>query len=337
MPEAPSSPPTPSSPPADGPATAATAARIAASDGIVVVDKPSGPTSHDVVGRLRRVFGTRRVGHAGTLDPMASGVLVALIGEATKLASFATAHDKTYLARVAFGLSTTTLDAMGERVREEPLPRWLEEALAGPIQGLRDEPRVARAIAAELARAEQIPPAFSAIKLGGKKAYDLARSGAEVELAPREVSLRALTIVGAGVGPEGGYIDAELHTSKGYYVRSFALDLGLSLDVPSHLARLRRLQSGPFTIDAARPLAEPESLRAGLIPLAESARRVLPSVTLTADGLTRARHGKTLTAADFVDAPPSDSPTAWLTLDDRLAAVGQREGEAYRVLRGFTG
>src|SRR5690606_34402609 len=129
-------------------------------------------------------------------------------------------------------------------------------------------------------------------------AYDLARAGAEVELAPREIGLRHLQVAAAGLSDEGAYLDVELATSKGYYVRSFARDLGESIGVPSHLARLRRTQSGSFTAAEAILLSEPDALRAALVPIAECARRVLASAILTPDGLVRARHGKPLSAAD---------------------------------------
>ncbi|AUX23504.1 uncharacterized protein SOCEGT47_040310 [Sorangium cellulosum] len=183
-------------------------------DGVLVIDKPSGPTSHDVVARLRRALGVKRIGHAGTLDPMASGVLVVLVGEATKLAPYLTAQDKRYTARVVLGVGTDTLDANGEVTATRALPRWLDEELdalaraGGPLGGdagealARAAPRLAAALDAERARRAQTPPAYSAIKVAGQRSYALARAGQAVDLSARAVEVRSLGLTGAsGGGP----------------------------------------------------------------------------------------------------------------------------------------
>jgi tRNA pseudouridine55 synthase len=298
--------------------------------GVVVVDKPQGPTSHDVVGRVRRMLGTRRVGHAGTLDPMARGVLVILVGEATKLGPYLTAHDKGYLATVAFGSATDTLDAEGRVTRTAEVPAWLREELAAlPAVGA----RLGEALAAEAARTEQVPPAYSAISVDGRRSYDRARAGEDVELAPRTVEVRALRILeGAAPVPApvpvpvpDPWLVLELEVSKGYYVRSLARDLGERLGVPAHLRALARTSSGPFHVrDAVRLDAGAEALRAGLIPLADAASRALPCGRLTAEGAVRTRQGKRLSALDFVELPPLDQASAWIDPDGRLAAVGTR-------------
>jgi len=228
--------------------------------GVLVVDKPGGMTSHDVVARARRLFGTRAVGHAGTLDPMATGVLVLLFGEACKLSAYLTGQDKTYSAGVRFGSATDSLDADGRVTEERTLPAgWLARETLD------------RALAVERARTLQVPPAVSAISEGGRRAYQRVRAGETVELAPRPVRVARLELLewsDAGV-------DVELEVSKGYYVRAFARDLGATLGVPAHLGRLRRLTSGAFSlrcIPLAATRAPPSAVapRPGRAPSAAS-------------------------------------------------------------------
>jgi tRNA pseudouridine55 synthase len=298
--------------------------------GVVVIDKPVGPTSHDVVGKVRRTLGTKRVGHAGTLDPMASGVLVILVGEATKLGPYLTADRKRYRARVAFGTATDTLDREGRVTAEAEVPAWLRDELAGEPR-----PRLEAAFAAERARVAQVPPAFSAIQVGGRRSYDLARAGEAVELAERPVQVIALGL--AGADPLAAHIDLDLEVTKGFYVRSLARDLGDRLGVPSHLAALRRTASGSFTLDAAaQPDAGPDALRGALHPLDAAARAALPAASLTAEGALRARQGKRLGEADFTVLPPVGEPSAWFDPGGCLVAVGERAVEgSFSVLRGF--
>lgn len=324
--------------------------------GLLIVDKPSGPTSHDVVARVRRALGTKRAGHAGTLDPMASGVLVVLVGEATKLAPFLTAHDKRYEATIALGVATTTLDAEGERTAEEEVPGRLLTELAAVAEALGEArpdesgaatasieeraPLLFAALAAESARTEQMPPAYSAIKIGGRRSYDLARAGEAIELAPRPIAVRALRPVGASAATDGGgrpFIALDVDVSKGYYVRSLAHDLGARLGVPSHLAALRRTHSGPFSIDQATPLdAGPRALLAALRPIAEAASQSLAVARLTAPGAARARTGKRLRDEDFSLGPPSTGElSAWLDPEGNLVAVGLAEHESLVIRRGF--
>jgi len=292
--------------------------------GLLVVHKPRGPTSHDVVGQARRLFGTREVGHAGTLDPMASGVLVVLVGEATKLSAHLTLDDKTYVARVAFGRSTDTLDAEGTTVEEDPLPADFPS-----------EERLALALAQERLRTLQVPPAFSAVSVGGVRAHRLARRGRPVELEPRSVRVDAIDLVSRA----GAEVVVRLSVSKGYYVRAFARDLGAALGVPSHLAALERVASGPYRLEEAVPWPAREPPR--LVPLAAAATRALPSVLLTEAGAAKARVGQRLSAEHFAAPPPSvegavEGAVAWLGPDGGLVALGTAEGGgSYRVLRGF--
>jgi tRNA pseudouridine55 synthase len=310
--------------------------------GVLVVDKPGGMTSHDVVAKLRRLLGTRRVGHAGTLDPMATGVLVALVGEATKLGSHLTLHDKRYLARVAFGRATDTLDAEGATTTTEAVPAWLLDELRGGEPG----GRLAQALELERARTEQVPPAFSAIQVDGRRSYDRARAGEEVSLPPRPVAVHALRLVASAVAGGGEpWADLDLHVGKGYYVRSFARDLGERLGVPAHLAALRRTASGPFALaEAVRLDAGPGPLLDALIPIATAVARALPVGALTPEGTLRARRGQRLSPGDFASLPPAGEG-AWLDPDGRLVALGLTEpsGSAtnpdevprFAILRGF--
>jgi tRNA pseudouridine55 synthase len=344
--------------------------------GVLVVDKPRGPTSHDVVARLRRALGTRRVGHAGTLDPMASGVLVVLAGEATKLAPYLTASDKRYEARVVLGMGTDTLDADGEVTDARPIPGWLEVELSRLADRRAPEddalaalaPGVAAALAAERAREAQAPPAHSAIKVQGRRSYALARAGQGVDLSPRPVRVRALRLVQVLAEPElmralppsrsagslppaeaGSYptLDLELEVSKGYYVRALARDLGARLGVPAHIADLRRTASGAFTLARAiSPDAGPEALRRALVPLGQAAALALPAARLTEAGARRAHLGQPLRLEDFTAPPPragadEEAISAWLAPNGRLVAVGRVQpgpgGEPIgTVVRGFS-
>jgi tRNA pseudouridine55 synthase len=296
-------------------------------DGVLVADKPEGPTSHDVVRQARRLYASRAVGHAGTLDPMATGVLLLLFGEALKLSTYLTAAEKRYRARVAFGRATDTLDAVGNTTDESPLgPGWLDPA------------ELARAIELERARTEQVPPSYSAIRLAGERAHHLSRRGDAPELPARPVRVSALEVV--SVAADSSSVDLELTVSKGYYVRALARDLGNGLGVPAHLAALRRLASGAFTLDDA--VAWPRSDRAPLIPLEAAVARVLRLVQLNASGERRARFGQPLSADDFAEDPApahgdrDPAVVGWTDASGRLVALGRREDGAYRVVRGFT-
>jgi tRNA pseudouridine55 synthase len=297
------------------PATGAT------SSGILVVHKPRGPTSHDVVADARRLLGTHAVGHAGTLDPMASGVLILLVGEATKLSAHLTLDDKEYRATIAFGRSTTTLDAEGDPVEERAVPT-----------NLLDGPELESAFAVERARTEQVPPAFSAISVGGTRAHRLARRGKTVDLPARPVRVRTLELVSGDVDS----VVLDLAVSKGYYVRSLARDLGCRLGVPAHLSALERRASGPYRIDEA--IHWPPTNVPQLVPLAEAAARALPVAHLLEEGAVRARHGKRLAREHFEADPGSARAVAWFGPEGALLAIGGPDEEGgFRVLRGFQG
>jgi tRNA pseudouridine55 synthase len=291
--------------------------------GLLIVDKPSGPTSHDVVAQARRHLGTRRVGHAGTLDPLATGVLVLLLGEATKLSDVATNEDKTYVAEVSFGRATDSHDGQGLTTAERELPpSWLDQAT---LEGALD---------VERRRERQVPPLVSAIKVAGRRSYRLARGGTAPALEPRAIEVRSLTLLGWSTHQA----ELELRVSKGYYVRSLARDLGCALGVPAHLSRLRRVQSGHFNVAEACTWPPPEL--PPVIPLRAALARLIPLWRLTPLGVERARQGKTLSATDFSDAPglpdlSAAMTVAWTDATGTPIALGRRDGDVFRVQRGF--
>jgi len=297
--------------------------------GVLVVDKPSGPTSHDIVAQARRHFGTRRVGHAGTLDPMATGVLVLLFGEATKLSEVASGCDKEYFAELVFGRATDSHDADGHTTEERlESPGWISEQL---LQG---------ALLTERARQLQLPPNIGALKVGGQRAYRLSRAGTPPELAPRPVVVHRLRLMAWN----SRNASLELSVSKGYYVRSLARDLAQALGVPAHLGQLRRLASGTFTL--AEACAWPPPPGHAPLPLTEALPRLVPVLRLTPNGVLRARRGQSLAVTDFLDDParPGSSLPAvadsslcgWLDPEGNPIALGQQCSDGFRVQRGFT-
>ncbi|HEY4119350.1 MAG TPA: tRNA pseudouridine(55) synthase TruB [Byssovorax sp.] len=307
-----------------------------------VVDKPVGPTSHDVVAQARRALGTRRVGHAGTLDPMASGVLVVLAGEATKLAAHLTLHDKRYVARVRLGVATDSLDAEGHETARADVPGALAVELDAAACAPTDRaafPTIEAALALEAARTEQIPPLFSAIHVDGVRSHERARARRDGEadalepLAPRPVVVRALAVATGPFGPRDARdLDVSLDVGKGYYVRSFARDVGERLGLPAHLVGLRRVASGPFSIHGAVPPSE-LATAAGM-SASEAARLALGVATLTEAGVARARQGRALSADDFAGPPPA-ALAGWLDSAGELVALGAPSGDAFIVVRGF--
>ena len=209
--------------------------------GLVVVDKPSGVTSHDVVSKCRRIFGTRKVGHAGTLDPMATGVLVVGIERATKILGLLTATDKSYAATVRLGQATSTDDAEGDVLQTVSAAQVGDADIEAAVGALRGE-------------ISQTPSAVSAIKVGGKRAYQLAREGEAVELAARPVRIDRFEVL--GVRRHDGFVDVdvEVDCSSGTYIRALARDVGATLGVGGHLTALRRTRVGRFGLDEARTL-----------------------------------------------------------------------------------
>jgi tRNA pseudouridine55 synthase len=247
--------------------------------GVLVVDKPVGLTSHDVVQIIRRGTGIRRAGHTGTLDPRASGVLVVLVGPAVRLSEYVSASDKRYQATIRLGSSTDTYDAEGRVTRSAPISNVTEEQFEDILQQFVGE-------------IEQVPPPYSAIKVQGRKAYEMAREGEEVNLEPRKIRVYSLDLL-EWAPPE---VVIDVFCSSGTYVRSLANDLGNALGTGAHLVGLRRTKSGRFTLRDAVPLRRlQESFIAGdwykyLIPAAE-ALADWPMVELDADQVELIRHG----------------------------------------------
>ncbi len=298
--------------------------------GVLVVDKPVGITSHDVVSRVRRIVGQKSVGHAGTLDPMASGVLVVLLGEATKLTPWLTSDAKVYTCTLQLGVETSSGDADGSVVREAPLESALSDALRTFAQESNGGP-IAGAASVERARTSQVPPAISAIHVNGERAYERVRRGEEVVLEARPVAMHELRI--ESVSADDRTITCMLHASKGYYVRAFARDFASTLGTFAHLTMLRRMRSGSFLIDDAvtlEGLTREQATRA-LCSCEASVARAIPTFTLTEEQTLWARQGKRF-------AWPStagEGPHGWLDAAGALVAVGEsREGLAC-VIRGF--
>jgi tRNA pseudouridine55 synthase len=245
--------------------------------GLVIVDKPAGPTSHDVVARIRRLAGTRRVGHAGTLDPMATGVLVIGVEKATRLLGHLALSEKEYSATIRLGQATDTDDADGQIIAQASAAGVSQAALA-------------EATAALTGEIQQVPPGYSAIKVAGKRAYRLAREGATPELAARTVTVRAFTVQDVRYLGDLLDVDVTVTCSSGTYIRALARDVGASLGVGGHLTRLRRTRVGPYEITSARTLDE---LAASftVIPLADAAAAAFPRLDLTDEQARTVAHG----------------------------------------------
>ena len=224
---------------------------------VAAVDKPLGLTSHDVVARCRRIFGEKRVGHTGTLDPLASGVLPVCVGPATRLASYLTAEDKLYEVAIAFGASTDTDDAQGTVLHRGSVPELLE-----------DEEFAQTLLHGLLGRSMQLPPVYSAIKVNGTKSYEAARKGQVIDLQPRPIEVMSAQLLGIGLvagAQEHEYLSWRVlfHVSKGTYIRSLARDVGLKVDCPTHVAQLRRMASGSISLDDCVSLDALERLGVG--------------------------------------------------------------------------
>jgi len=286
---------------------------------VVVVDKPAGWTSHDVVARMRRLAGTRRVGHAGTLDPMATGVLVVGIGRATRLLTYITGADKEYLATVRLGQSTTTDDAEGET---------LTRADASTVTGA----DISTAVAALTGDIMQVPSAVSAIKVDGVRSYARVRAGQDVDLPPRPVHVETFEVT--DVGPPGLVLDVDIRVvcSAGTYIRALARDLGTALGVGGHLTMLRRTRVGSLTLTEARTLdtltaTDPETPISVTSPAA-AAQAVMPTRPITDAEAQDLTFGRRISRHDEPDA----HPVAAITDDGTLVAVLTPTGDHLRPL-----
>jgi tRNA pseudouridine55 synthase len=265
---------------------------------------------------------------------MATGVLVVALGEATKLVPWLATAAKSYEATVALGTETDTLDAEGAPVRRAPVPPEVLAALADAATAA-TAPIVRAALAEEAARSSQIPPAFSAIRADGVRAFVRARRGEAVEMAPRDVGVVSLDLVGCRVEPPE--LTLAMTVTKGYYVRSLARDLAARLGTAGHLTQLRRTRSGCFAIDEAIALDRPDDeLRAHMVPLTRAATRALVVARLTEAGARDARFGRVIAPADLQTESPPNAPCAWLDAKEALVAVGHVDDAGCgHVIRGF--
>ena len=297
--------------------------------GILLIDKPSGPTSHDVVARLRQVTRERSIGHAGTLDPRATGLLVMLLGKATRLASLLSGHDKVYEATIRLGWATTTDDAAGERLSgigaakatpytmDEATPYTADEATCAVSDTALEE-----ALTQFRGTFDQMPPQHSAKKVDGHKAYDMARKDQHVPLKTASVTVRSLDLVAR----TGDLVQLTMTVTAGFYVRSLARDLGERLGCGAHLHALRRTRSGAFQVESATSLDDADRLgpllEPRLISLAD-ALPDLPAVRVSEGGLVRVRHGNPI-GPQFAEgswAPMGSSLTKIRLLDESGALI----------------
>lgn len=293
--------------------------------GVLLVDKPAGPTSHDVVLRVRRALGAPSAGHTGTLDPAATGLLVICLGDALKLQRWLTDGDKAYLATVAFGAATDTEDATGQVIGRGDPAGLTEAAVRGALPALTGQ-------------LLQVPPMFSAVRVGGRRLHEAARAGDVVEREPRTVVVHALELHGLGPAGPDGLREAVLSVrcGKGTYVRTLAVDLGVALGVPAHLRALRRTAAGPFEVAQALPLAELEGLAAGAKEgrAALLARLIPPGETLTFPVVeVDAARARAVAQGKQITAPGQDGLVQVLGPGRRLLAVAELRDGAVRPVR----
>jgi tRNA pseudouridine55 synthase len=323
---------------------------MTAPSGLVIVDKPSGLTSHDVVARVRRLAGTRRVGHAGTLDPMATGVLVVGVEKATRLLGHLALTEKTYVATIRLGQSTSTDDAEGEPTGGSPATDVDRADLDAEIGKLTGD-------------ISQVPPGVSAIKVNGQRAYKLTRAGAAPELAARPVTVYEFTVTGIRQSGDFLDVDAVIRCSSGTYIRALARDLGAALGTGGHLTALRRTAVGPYRLDQAHTLQDLENTPAPttatvapsttaasptisapsvtsaprpiawITPLAEAAAAAFPRLDLTADEARRLAQGARLPLPP--DGPIPETPIAAFAPDDTLVALVTADSGCLRSLAVF--
>ena len=280
-------------------------------DGVLVVDKPAGPTSHDIVDRVRRALGTRRVGHTGTLDPFATGVLPICVGRATRLARFLSGGEKEYLATVRLGFATTTDDLTGE-------------PLGAPVAFEATADELAAALASLVGSFDQLPPAFSARHVAGRRSYELARRGEAVARTATPVTVHALELASR----DAETVDLVVRCSPGTYVRAMARDLGERLGTGAHLTALRRTRSGAFDLSQA-VAGDDLSAAAGHLTPMEGLLLDLPAVTVGEEGRRLVGHGRELGREAVLEGFPEG-------LVDRVRVLDAR-GEllALAVPRGF--
>jgi tRNA pseudouridine55 synthase len=292
--------------------------RGAAPSGVLPVDKPVGPTSHDAVAAVRRALNTREVGHTGTLDPFASGLLLVCVGRATRLAEYLTGLPKTYVATMRLGEATDTDDHTGEVISSsDAWPSLSADAIEGALR-------------AQVGTIQQLPPSFSAKKVGGERMYAAARRGEAVERKPVEVTVHAIRVLGVDL-PD---VEFEVECGAGTYIRAIARDAGAALGVGGHLRALRRTRVGPHAVDRAVPLdALGDGDRVGAAMLAPlEAVSHLPRVAVDEEGIAALRYGRAVLAPG--DAP-EQTPLALASADGELLAIGERRGDVVQPRKVF--
>jgi tRNA pseudouridine55 synthase len=290
--------------------------------GVLLVDKAPGMTSHDVVARARRALSVRRVGHAGTLDPMATGLLLLGVGAATRLLGHLGGHDKTYAATIRLGQSTVTDDREGEVLTTTSAAQLTDDD-------------VRAALAAQTGPLQQVPSSVSAVKVAGRRSYDRVRAGETVELAPRSVTVHALQVHRIS-RPMPELVDAEVTVSctAGTYIRAIARDAGAALGVGGHLTALRRTASGPFTVAQAAAVEEAAAALlagggAGFLPMTDAATAVFPPRALTEEEARALGYGQ------WIPATGAPGLTAAVGPGGRLVALVEDAGRVARVAVGF--
>ena len=286
-------------------------------NGVLPVDKPVGPTSHDAVAAVRRALKTRQVGHTGTLDPFASGLLLVCVGSATRLAEYLTGLPKTYVATMRLGQATDTDDRTGDVVSSSD--GW-REVTREAVEG---------ALARQVGTIQQLPPLFSAKKVGGERMYAAARRGEAVERTPSTVTVYAIRLLRFEL-PE---VDFEVECGAGTYIRAIARDAGEALGVGAHLTALRRTKSGPHSVDRAVPvdgLGDAERVGAALLSPLEAVAH-LPRVAVDERGAADLRHGRAVPAGDAAEGVP----VALVSAAGELLAIGERAGGVVRPRKVF--
>lgn len=281
--------------------------------GLVIVDKPQGWTSHDVVGRMRRLAGTRKVGHAGTLDPMATGVLVLGINKATRLLTYIVGTSKTYTATIRLGESTITDDAEGDVVLSRSAAALGEQDIRSGVDRFKGE-------------ISQVPSSVSAIKVNGERSYARVRSGKDVQLAARPVTVHRFDVHGIRRERGGEVIDVDVtvECSSGTYIRALARDLGEALGVGGHLTALRRTQVGPYTLEQARTLEQlAEQLE--VLEISQAARALMPNRELTEAETAELSFGRRIAAGPLAGTPQAPTP-------EKPAAAFSPAGELVALL-----
>ncbi|GAA3811233.1 tRNA pseudouridine(55) synthase TruB [Sphaerisporangium flaviroseum] len=308
-------------PPEDGssgaaPARTARVKRPAPPSGLIIVDKPAGWTSHDVVGKMRRLAGTRKVGHAGTLDPMATGVLVVGVEKATRLLGHLTLTEKGYDGTIRLGETTNTDDAEGEVLARSSAAQVADEAIRAGVAALTGP-------------IMQVPPQVSAIKVNGERAYKRARAGEEVELQARPVTVHAFEITAIRREGDAIEVDASVSCSSGTYIRSLARDLGAALGVGGHLTRLRRTRVGPYDLSVARTI-EQLAEACVILPMADAVAAAFPRMDVSEDQAKLIGHGGRLPSAGL-----GSGPIGVFGPDGTVLALVEERGSTLRPLAVF--